>query len=104
MSNSESAHADGANFDEMTSEEKEAFFANVALASPKITPDAYEFFAFVVEGRVGAVFIANKDNMQNYIDALSSNPIIVKLTALQKNVVEAGWEYEEQTGEFSLPE
>lgn len=88
----------------MTPEEKEAFFAELALTSPKITPDAYEFFAFVVEGSVAAVFIANKESMQNYIDALSSNPVIAKLTPEQKNVVEVGWAYEEQTGQFSQPE
>lgn len=104
MSNSESAHAAGANFDEMTSAEKEAFFANIALASPTITPDAYEFFAFVVNGEVSVVFIASKDSMQDYIDALSSNPLIVKLATAQKNVVGVGWAYEEQTNEFSQPE
>lgn len=104
MSTSESAYADGANFEEMTPEEKEEFFTNIALANPKLTPDAYEFFAFVVGGLVMAVFIAHRDTMQNYIEALSANPIIVKLTAPQKNVVEAGWEYEEQTGQFTPPE
>jgi len=104
MSTDESAHTAGANFGQMTPEEKEAFFAELALASPKITPDAYEFFAFVVGGDVAAVFIAHKEGMQNYIDALSSNPVIVKLAPEQKNVVGTGWAYEEQTGQFSQPE
>lgn len=106
MSNdeTESAYASGQNFNEMTPAEKEAFFAAIGLSSPKVTPELYEFFAFVVDGRVVAVFIANKQHMQDYITAFSSNPTIVKLTAEHKNVVQADWEYNEQTGEFSQPQ
>lgn len=100
----ESAYASASNFGEMTAEEKEAFFASIGLASPKVTPEAYEFFAFVVDAKVAAVFIANKESMQEYITAFSSNPTIVKLTAEQKNVVQMDWDYDGGTGEFSQPE
>jgi glyoxylate utilization-related uncharacterized protein len=106
MSNNEteSLYALGQNFNEMTPEEKEEFFAAVGLSSPKVTPELYEFFAFVVSGKVAAVFIANKQNMQDYITAFSSSPTIVKLTAEQKNVVQMDWAHDEQTGEFSQPQ
>jgi len=104
MSDDSLSYSAGGNFANMTDEEKQQFFANIALSSPTLTPEAYEFFAFVVNGKVEAIFIATKQTMQNYIDALSSNPIIVKLSTAQKNVVEMGWDYDEQSGNFSQPE
>lgn len=88
-------------FNAMTSEEKEAFFAELALNNPEISPAGYEFFAFVVGGNVGEIFTANKSGMQHYIDTFSSNPIVIKLTPEQKNVVKKGWSYDSETGVFS---
>jgi len=90
-------------FDEMTQEEKEAFFAEIARANPELNPDGYEFFALVVDGKVSVIFTPTKEVMQEYIDTLSSNPIVVKLTPAQKNVVLRDWNYDEQTGDFSQP-
>jgi hypothetical protein len=106
MSNTEpeTAHAGSAIFDEMTSEQKETFFAQIGLSSSQISPDGFEFFAFVVDGKVAVVFIANKESMHKEIAAWSSNPTIVKLTPEQKNVVLENWDYDAQTGEFSAPE
>lgn len=100
----ESAHSQSANFDEMTSEQKEAFFAQIGFASSQVSPDGFEFFAFVVDGKVAVVFIANKESMHKEIAAWSSNPTIVKLAPEQKNVVLENWNYDAQTGEFSEPE
>lgn len=100
----ESAHAQAANFDQMTSEEKQAFFAQIGVESSQISPDGYEFFAFVVGGKVAVVFIASKESMPKEIAAWSSNPTIVKLTNEQKNVVLEDWNYDSETGEFSEPE
>jgi len=88
-------------FNEMTSEEREAFFSEILLNNPEISPAGYEFFAFVVGGNVGEIFIANKSGMQHYIDTFSSNPIVIKLTPEQKNVVKKGWGYNSETGVFS---
>lgn len=92
------------NFDEMTSEQKEAFFATIGVKNPSINPEGFEFFAFVVDGKVAALFTCSKETMQDYINAWSSNPTIVKLTDAQKNIVFKDWNYDEQTGEFSEPE
>lgn len=94
----------GSNFNELTPEEKEIYAELVKAASTLENPDGFEFFAFVVDGKVAVIFTPSKETMQNYIDALSSNPIIVKLSAPQKNVVGIDWDYDEQTGEFSQPE
>ena len=74
-----------------------------ALANPTENPEAFEFFAFVVDGRVAAIFIASKETMQNYIAAWSSSPIIVKLAPEQKNVVQLNWDYDAENEEFSQP-
>ena len=73
------------------------------LNNPLENPEAFEFFAFVVDGKVATIFMASKENMQNYIAAWSSNPVTVKLTPEQKNVVLEDWNYNSQTGEFSQP-
>jgi hypothetical protein len=106
MSNQEpeSAHSQSAIFDEMTSEQKLNFFAQIGLENSQISPDGYEFFAFVVDGVVSVIFIASKESMQKEIIAWSSNPTIVKLTPEQKNVVLENWIYDSETGEFSQPE
>lgn len=75
-----------------------------SAANPVENPSAFEFFAFVVAGKVAAIFMANKEHMQDYITAWSSNPITVKLASAQKNVVANGWNYDSTTGEFSQPE
>lgn len=98
------AHESGANFDQMTSEQKTAFFAELGILSPQTNTDNYEFFAFIVNQKVSAIFIASKDNMLQYIDAFSSNPVIVKLASAQKNVVQVGWDYNNDAVEFSQPE
>ena len=72
-----------------------------AAANPMENPEAFEFFAFVVDGAVDAIFIASKETMQNYINAWSSNPITVKLTAEQKNVVQVDWSYDAESGSFT---
>jgi carbonic anhydrase len=92
------------NFDEMTDEEKQDFVAATAANSPAMNPSGFEFFAFVVDGQVAAMFTLTKRAMENYIDALSSNPTIVKLAVSQKNVVAVGWDYDAETGSFSKPE
>lgn len=74
-----------------------------SVANPTENASAFEFFAFVVDGKVSAIFVANKEHMQDYITAWSSNPITVKLTPSQKNVVANGWNYDQETGEFSQP-
>jgi hypothetical protein len=99
----ENAYRSSSNVDEMTLEEKETYLISIGLGSPKITPDLYEFFAFVVEDKVSVIFIANKEYMPDYINAFSSNPTIVKLSNEQKNVVEMNWNYDSQTGQFSQP-
>lgn len=106
MSNpeTESAHSQAANFEEMTSAQKEAFFAQIGLASSQVSPDGFEFFAFVVDGKVAVIFVASKESMHKEIAAWSSNPTIVKLTDEQKNVVLEDWDYDSETGEFSEPE
>ena len=71
--------------------------------SPLQNPDLFEIFAFVVEGEVAVTFAAHKEYMANYIAAWSSNPKTVVLTPAQKNVVESGWVYDEQSGSFSNP-
>jgi len=98
-----SAHADSSNFENMTDEQKTNFFAQIGLGSSQISPDGYEFFAFVVDGKVAVIFIASKETMQKEITAWSSNPKVVKLTTEQKNVVLENWNYDDQTGEFSQP-
>lgn len=105
MSNQDtnSAHADATNFGEMTSEQKEAFFAQIGNASSQTNPSGFEFFAFVVGGRVSVVFVASKASMQKEITAWSANPIVVKLTDAQKLTVLENWNYDAQTGEFSAP-
>jgi glyoxylate utilization-related uncharacterized protein len=75
-----------------------------ASANPTENPDAFEFFAFVVDGKVSIIFTANKDHMQDYITAFSSSPTVVKLASQQKNVVTYNWNYNSQSGEFSQPE
>lgn len=100
----ESAHANSANFENMTSEQKEAFFAQIGNASSQTNPDGFEFFAFVVDGKVSVVFIASKATMQKEIAAWSANPIVVKLSDAQKLTVLENWDYDAQTGEFSEPE
>lgn len=97
-------HAQAGNFENMTPEQKNGFFQQLGLLNPQISPERYEFFAFVVDDAVAVVFMATKDHMQKYIDTLSSNPTIVKLTPQQKNVVLTGWNYDSETGEFSEPE
>ena len=106
MSNEETqtAHDLSSNFHEMTPEQKEVFFAQIGLASPKINPDAYELFAFVINNKVSVIFTASKENMQDYIQAMSSNPLIIKLTPEQKNIVVQGWDYNSENGGFSAPE
>jgi hypothetical protein len=106
MSNEETqtAHDLSSNFHEMTPEQKQAFFAQIGLASPKINPNGYELFAFVVSNKVSVIFTASKENMQDYIEAMSSNPLIVKLTPEQKNLVAKGWNYNPENGGFSAPE
>lgn len=99
-----SAHESGANFDQMTSEQKSAFFAELGILSPQTNTENYDFFAFIVNQKVSAIFIASKDHMQQYIDALSSNPVIVKLTLAQKNVVQTGWDYDNDAVAFSQPQ
>jgi len=94
----------GSIFSELTSEQKVEFFALLKAANTLENPEGFEFFAFVVDGKVSVLFTPSKETMQNYIDALSANPVIVKLSAAQKNEVFVGWDYDEQTGEFSQPE
>lgn len=94
----------GSNFNELTPEQKEEYAALVRAANTLENPEGFEFFAFVVDGKVSVLFTPAKETMQNYIDALSSDPVIVKLSDAQKNAVFVGWDYDEQTGEFSEPE
>jgi len=94
----------GSNFYELTPEQKLEYVALVRDANVFENTDGFEFFAFVVDGKVAVLFTPTKETMQNYIDALSSNPIIVKLSNAQKNEVRAGWNYDAQTGEFSESE
>lgn len=75
-----------------------------AAANPTENPDAFEFFAFVVDGKVSIVFTADKQTMQDYVAAFSSNPTVVKLTPQQKNIITYNWNYNSQTGEFSQVE
>lgn len=75
-----------------------------AAKNPSENPEAFEFFAFVVDGSVAVVFVASKEHMAKEIAAWSSGPTIVKLTDQQKNVVLENWNYNNQTGEFSQPE
>lgn len=75
-----------------------------ASFSPEANPENFEFFAFVVDGQISAIFIASKEHMQDYISTWSSNPLTVKLTPEQKNVVAKGWNYNHETGGFSAPE
>lgn len=75
-----------------------------ASANPAENPSEFEFFAFVVDGKVAAVFIASKEHMQDYITAWSSDHLTVKLTPEQKNVVAKNWDYDQETGQFSQPE
>lgn len=96
-------HESGANFNEMTSEQKVAFFEGLGISNPQINPDGYEFFAFIVDQKVSAIFVASKENMQEYITAFSSNPVVVKLTSAQKNLVQTGWDYNSESGELSQP-
>ncbi|NDB36008.1 MAG: hypothetical protein EB023_11855 [Flavobacteriia bacterium] len=77
---------------------------SISLANPLQNPDEFEFFAFVVEGKVKAIFIAAKETMQSYIVPWSSNPITVKLNSDEKNVVQLEWDYNAATREFSQPE
>lgn len=92
------------NVSEMTPEQREEFFAQIGYASPQIHPDGFEFFAFVVDGKVAVVFIASKETMHREIAAWSSNPTIVKLNNEQRLTVLENWNYDSQTGEFSEPE
>lgn len=71
--------------------------------SPAQNPDLFEFFAFVVDGEVAVTFAAHKDYMANYIAAWSSNPKTVLLSGAQKNTVESGWAYDDETGTFTEP-
>jgi glyoxylate utilization-related uncharacterized protein len=100
----ESAHAGSAQFEEMTPEQKESFFAQIGSASSQVSPDGFEFFAFVVDGKVSVVFVASKASMQKEITAWSSNPTVVKLSDAQKLTVLENWDYDAQTGEFSASE
>ena len=74
-----------------------------SAANPSENPEAFEFFAFVVDGSVAVIFVASKEHMAKEIAAWSSGPTVVKLTAEQKNVVLENWNYNSQTGEFSQP-
>ena len=66
-------------------------------------PEKYEFFAFVVQDEVASIFPAHKEYFIPHIQAWSSNPKIVTLSDNEKNVVKAGWLYDEQSGSFSQP-
>lgn len=68
-----------------------------------VHPDDYDFFAIVADGEVAEVFPANKQQMSRFIAAMSSNPKVVVLTNEQKNVVQTGWTYNQETGAFTEP-
>ena len=72
---------------------------------PKVSwnnPDDFDFFAAVVDGQVATVYHAPKE-MGEFITAFSSNPKIIVLTNDQKNVVQTGWIYNQETASFTEP-
>jgi len=74
-------------------------------AEPKVSwnnPDDFYFFAAVVDGEVATVYHASTQ-MTEFIAAFSSNPKIIVLTSDQKNVVQTGWIYNQDTDSFTEP-
>ncbi len=69
------------------------------MAAPK--KEDYEYFAFVVDNEVAAVIPMNKDNLSQWVAALSSDPKVIKLEENQKEVVISGWTFDGEN--FSSP-
>jgi hypothetical protein len=69
------------------------------MAAPK--KEDYEYFAFVVDNEVAAVIPMNKDNLAQWVAALSSDPKVIKLEEDQKEVVISGWTFDGEN--FSSP-
>lgn len=82
---------------------EENIYPTEQTPSPAHNPELFEFFAFVVDGEVAVTFAAHKEYMANYVAAWSSNPKTVVLSDGQKNMVDMGWVYDEQTGNFTPP-
>ena len=75
----------------------------VESRSPVEYPGDYEFFASIVDGEVATVYPAHKVLMPEVVAAWSSNPKIVMLPEDKKNIVQTGWTYNQETGDFSEP-
>lgn len=88
-------------WNDLTSEQKQESLSRANSLSPTQNPEEYEYFAFVVDSKVSAIFVASKELMSDYINAWSSNPVTVKLTSQEKNVVLNGWNFNSETREFS---
>lgn len=69
------------------------------MAAPK--KEDYEYFAFIVDDEVAAVIPMNKNNLAQWVAALSSDPKVIKLEEDQKDVVVSGWIFNGE--DFSLP-
>lgn len=66
-------------------------------------PEDFVFFAAVVDGKVATTYSVSR-GMVEFITAFSSNPKIIVLTDDQKNLVNYGWLYNEQTATFTEPD
>lgn len=69
------------------------------MPAPK--KEDYEYFAFVVDNEVAAVIPINKNNLAQWVAALSSDPKVIKLEDSQKDTVISGWTFDGEI--FSAP-
>jgi hypothetical protein len=61
--------------------------------NPAQSPEAYEFYAFIVDNEV-AVVMPVSSAMPLHNAVFSSDPIIKKLSSEQKNIVVQGWTWD----------
>ena len=60
------------------------------------TPPTFEYFACVVDGKfVGAIGIHDQNGPM--VEAMSSTPVIVRMTTEQHRTVRQGWAYDGET-------